>query len=64
MRAEIQMERFEMGVKQYRPTSPGRRFQTVSDKAEITCDKPEKSLLAPLVATTTVTSPSVIRAAA
>ena len=48
MRAEIQMERFEMGVKQYRPTSPGRRFQTVSDKAEITCDKPEKSLLAPL----------------
>ena len=37
-----------MGVKQYRPTSPGRRFQTVSDKAEITCDKPEKSLLAPL----------------
>ena len=48
MRAEIQIERFEMGVKQYRPTSPGRRFQTVSDKAEITCDKPEKSLLAPL----------------
>ena len=37
-----------MGVKQYKPTSPGRRFQTVSDKAEITCDKPEKSLLAPL----------------
>ena len=48
MRAEIQIERFEMGVTQYRPTSPGRRFQTVSDKAEITCDKPEKSLLAPL----------------
>ena len=23
-----------MGVKQYRPTSPGRRFQTVSDFAE------------------------------
>ena len=36
-----------MGVKQYEPTSPGRRFQTVSDFAEITTDKPEKSLLAP-----------------
>ena len=29
-----------MGVKQYKPTSPGRRFQTVSDFAEITTDKP------------------------
>ena len=37
-----------MGIKQYKPTSPGRRFQTVSDFAEITTDKPEKSLLAPL----------------
>ena len=37
-----------MGVKQYKPTSPGRRFQTVSDFAEITTDKPEKSLLTPL----------------
>ena len=37
-----------MGVKQYKPTSPGRRFQTVSDFAEITRSKPEKSLLAPL----------------
>ena len=36
-----------MGVKQYKPTSPGRRFQTVSDFAEITTSKPEKSLLAP-----------------
>ena len=34
-----------MGVKQYKPTSPGRRFQTVSDFAEITCTKPEKSLV-------------------
>ena len=33
-----------MGVKQYKPTSPGRRFQTVSDFAEITRTKPEKSL--------------------
>src|SRR6185436_14735531 len=30
-----------------KPTSPGRRFQTVSDFAEITKDKPERSLLAP-----------------
>ena len=33
-----------MGIKQYKPTSPGRRFQTVSDFAEITRTKPEKSL--------------------
>lgn len=37
-----------MGLKRYKPTSPGRRFQTVSDFAEITADKPEKSLLEPL----------------
>ena len=37
-----------MGVKQYKPTSPGRRFQTVSDFAEITRSKPEKSLLTAL----------------
>ena len=37
-----------MGVKQYRPTSPGRRFQTVSDFAEITTNKPCKKLLEPI----------------
>jgi large subunit ribosomal protein L2 len=37
-----------MGLKQYKPTSPGRRFQTVSDFSEITCTTPEKSLLEPL----------------
>ncbi len=37
-----------MGVKQYKPTSPGRRFQTVSDFAEITRNKPEKSLVTAL----------------
>ena len=37
-----------MGCKQYKPTSTGCRFQTGSDFAEITTDKPEKSLLAPL----------------
>jgi large subunit ribosomal protein L2 len=31
-----------------KPTSPGRRFQTVSDFAEITKTEPEKSLLRPL----------------
>ena len=37
-----------MGVKKYKPTSPGRRFATVSDFAEITRDKPEKSLASPI----------------
>ena len=37
-----------MGVKQYKPSSPGRRYQTVSDFAEITTSKPYKPLLAPL----------------
>ena len=33
-----------MGVKKLKPTSPGRRFQTVSDFDAITRSKPEKSL--------------------
>jgi len=33
-----------MGVKKFKPTSPGRRFATVSDFQEITKTKPEKSL--------------------
>lgn len=33
-----------MGVKKFRPTTPGRRFATISDFAEITKSKPEKSL--------------------
>ena len=37
-----------MAVKHLKPTSPGRRWQTISDFAEITCTKPEKSLLEPL----------------
>ncbi len=36
-----------MGVKKLKPTSPGRRFQTVSDFDSITKSTPEKSLLAP-----------------
>jgi len=35
-----------MGIRTRKPTSPGRRFQTVSDFAELTTDRPEKSLLA------------------
>jgi large subunit ribosomal protein L2 len=34
-----------MAVKKRKPTSAGRRFQTVSDFAEVTKSKPEKSLL-------------------
>jgi len=37
-----------MGIKSYKPTSPGRRFGTVTDFAEITKTKPEKSLTEPL----------------
>ncbi|MCU1453395.1 MAG: ribosomal protein bacterial/organellar [Acidimicrobiales bacterium] len=36
-----------MALRKRKPTSPGRRFQTVSDFAEITKSEPEKSLLAP-----------------
>ncbi len=37
-----------MAVKRFKPTSPGRRFATVSTFDEITKKEPEKSLLAPL----------------
>ena len=37
-----------MAVKHLKPTSAGRRWQTVSDFAEITATEPEKSLLEPL----------------
>lgn len=37
-----------MAIKSYRPTSPGRRFQTYSTLEEITRKKPERSLLRPL----------------
>ena len=37
-----------MAVKKFKPTSPGRRFVTVSDFKEITKSEPEKSLLKPL----------------
>lgn len=34
-----------MPVKKYKPTSPGRRFRTVSDFSDVTTDTPEKSLI-------------------
>ena len=34
-----------MGIKRYKPTSAARRFMTVSTYEEITCTKPERSLL-------------------
>lgn len=37
-----------MGIRKYKPTTPGRRFASVSDFAEITRDHPEKALLRPI----------------
>ena len=37
-----------MGIRKFRPMTPGTRFRTVSDFAEITRSEPEKSLIAPL----------------
>ena len=36
-----------MAIRRYKPTSPARRFMSVSMFEEITTTKPEKSLLAP-----------------
>ena len=40
-----------MALKKYKPTSPGRRFMSVSSFAEITTTEPEKSLTAPIMKT-------------
>ncbi|MEA2306958.1 MAG: large subunit ribosomal protein [Solirubrobacteraceae bacterium] len=37
-----------MGTRSFKPTSPGRRFMTISDFEEVTRSKPEKSLLGPV----------------
>ena len=37
-----------MGIKRLRPVTPGQRFRIANDFAELTNDKPERSLLAPL----------------
>ena len=36
-----------MGIRKYKPTTPGRRGASVSDFVELTRSTPEKSLLAP-----------------
>jgi len=36
-----------MGIRKYKPTTPGRRGASVSDFVEVTKSRPEKSLLAP-----------------
>jgi large subunit ribosomal protein L2 len=40
-----------MPLRQYKPTTPSRRFRSVSTFAEITATKPEKSLLQPIKGT-------------
>ena len=37
-----------MSLREYKPTSPGRRDTVYDDFSDITTKKPEKSLLAPL----------------
>jgi large subunit ribosomal protein L2 len=37
-----------MAVRKFRPTTPGQRHKVISTFSEITTDKPEKSLLAPM----------------
>ncbi|MEZ7932781.1 MAG: 50S ribosomal protein L2, partial [Candidatus Nanopelagicales bacterium] len=37
-----------MGIRKYKPTTPGRRGSSVADFSEITRSEPEKSLLRPL----------------
>src|SRR5205085_1052755 len=36
-----------MPIKTYRPTTPTRRFQSIVSRADITKDRPEKSLVEP-----------------
>ena len=40
-----------MGIRSSKPTSPGRRFYSVSDFADITTERPLKKLLAPMAST-------------
>ena len=36
-----------MGIRKYKPTTPGRRGSSVSDFSEVTRSTPEKSLVVP-----------------
>jgi large subunit ribosomal protein L2 len=40
-----------VALRKRKPTSPGRRFQTVADFSEVTRDRPERSLVVPLKST-------------
>lgn len=37
-----------MGIKSFKPITPGQRYKTVSDFEQVTTSKPEKSLLSPI----------------
>lgn len=37
-----------MGIRKYKPTTPGRRGSSVADFVEVTRSTPEKSLVRPL----------------
>ena len=56
--------RHKMGVKKFKPTSPGRRGMSCSDFDSVTTDKPQKrltkSLSRRLVVTSTVESPFAV----
>ena len=38
-----------MGIRKYKPTTPGRRGSSVADFVEVTRSEPEKSLVRPLI---------------
>ena len=44
-----------MGIRKYKPTTPGRRGASVADFVEITRSEPEKSLVRPCTARVVVT---------
>ena len=55
-----------MGIRKYKPTTPGRRGSSVADFVELTRSTPEKSLVVPrlVAATTAARSPPGTLAAA
>ena len=48
MRSRCSRTELNHAIRSRKPTSPGRRFQTTSDFAEITKTAPEKALLSSL----------------
>ena len=50
-RAVRELRRLVMALRKRKPTSPGRRFQSVSDFSEITKTSPEKTLVVPKAGT-------------